>query len=160
MPTIHFAPHPALLEFVNSVFVFDIDFRAGSGLSPIYPFVPSPNRFLCFFLHDQVKLSKGPGQEFIERARSIIIGPQLLPVTLDLGQQHQAVVVCLKPAGMYRLLGIPMAELVDCDYDARLVMVIHECLESRFAAAIDEIARLDDLRSAPRSIRVIEEEFV
>ncbi|TDN35788.1 AraC family transcriptional regulator [Hymenobacter sp. UV11] len=122
MPTIHFAPHPALLEFVNSVFVFDIDFRAGTGLSPIYPFVPSPNRFLCFFLHDQVKLSKGPGQEFVQRARSIIIGPQQLPITLDLGQQHQAVVVCLKPAGMYRLLGIPMAELVDCDYDARLVM--------------------------------------
>ncbi len=122
MQQLHFAPHPALLEFINSVFVFDIDFRAGTGLSPIYPFVPSPNRFLCFFLHDQVKLSKGPGQEFIQRARSIIIGPQLIPVTFDLGQQHQAVVVCLKPAGMYRLLGIPMAELVDCDYDARLVM--------------------------------------
>lgn len=118
----HFTPHPALLEFVNSVFVFDIDFQADTGLSPIYPFVPSPNRFLCFFLHDPVKLSKGPGQEFIERARSIIIGPQQRPLTLDLGQQHLAVVVCLKPAGMYRLLGIPMAELVDCDYDARLVM--------------------------------------
>ncbi|HEY8082118.1 MAG TPA: homoserine dehydrogenase [Solirubrobacterales bacterium] len=44
--------------------------------------------------------------------------------------------------------------------EARLVMVIHECLESRFSAAIDEIAQLDELRSAPRSIRVIEEEFV
>jgi len=44
--------------------------------------------------------------------------------------------------------------------DARLVMVVHECLESRFAAALEEIGRLDDLRSAPRSIRVIEEEFV
>jgi len=42
--------------------------------------------------------------------------------------------------------------------DARLVMVVHECLESRFAAAVEEIARLDDLRSPPRSIRVIEEE--
>ena len=39
-------------------------------------------------------------------------------------------------------------------------MVIHECLESRFAAAVEEIAGLDVLRSAPRSIRVIEEEFV
>jgi hypothetical protein len=39
-------------------------------------------------------------------------------------------------------------------------MVVHECLESRFAAALDEIAELEDLRSAPRSIRVIEEEFV
>jgi homoserine dehydrogenase len=44
--------------------------------------------------------------------------------------------------------------------DARLVMVVHECLESRFAAAMEEIGGLDDLRSAPRSIRVIEEEFV
>src|SRR4051794_22366064 len=44
--------------------------------------------------------------------------------------------------------------------DARLVMVMHECLESRFAAAVDEIAGLDFMRSTPRSIRVIEEEFV
>ena len=44
--------------------------------------------------------------------------------------------------------------------DARLVMVVHECLESRFAAAVGEIAELGDLRSPPRSIRVIEEEFV
>ena len=44
--------------------------------------------------------------------------------------------------------------------DARLVMVVHECLESRFAAALGEIGGLDDLRSPPRSIRVIEEEFV
>ena len=43
--------------------------------------------------------------------------------------------------------------------DARLVMVIHECLESRFAAAVAAIAELDDLRSPPRFIRVIEEEF-
>ena len=44
--------------------------------------------------------------------------------------------------------------------DARLVMVLHECLESRFDAAAAEIATLDFLRSAPRAIRVIEEEFV
>jgi len=44
--------------------------------------------------------------------------------------------------------------------DARLVMVVHECLESRFATALEEIAALPELRSAPRSIRVIEEEFV
>jgi homoserine dehydrogenase len=44
--------------------------------------------------------------------------------------------------------------------DARLVMILHECLESRFAAAVEEIGRLDDIRSSPRFIRVIEEEFV
>ena len=44
--------------------------------------------------------------------------------------------------------------------DARLVMVVHECLESRFSAALEAIEELDVLRSPPRSIRVIEEEFV
>jgi len=44
--------------------------------------------------------------------------------------------------------------------DARLVMVIHRCLESEFKAAIDQIAQLDSLKSGPRFIRVIEEEFV
>jgi homoserine dehydrogenase len=44
--------------------------------------------------------------------------------------------------------------------DARLVMVLHECLESRFDKAAAEIATLDFLRSPPRAIRVIEEEFV
>ena len=43
--------------------------------------------------------------------------------------------------------------------DARLVMVVHECLESRFAAALEELAELEEVRAAPRSIRVIEEEF-
>jgi homoserine dehydrogenase len=44
--------------------------------------------------------------------------------------------------------------------DARLVMVVHECLESRFEAAVERIGALDELRSPPRAIRVIEEEFV
>jgi hypothetical protein len=37
---------------------------------------------------------------------------------------------------------------------------MHECSESAFAAAVAEIAGLEFMRSEPRSIRVIEEEFV
>jgi homoserine dehydrogenase len=44
--------------------------------------------------------------------------------------------------------------------DARLVMVVHECLESRFRAAVEQIGELSDIRSTPRFIRVIEEQFV
>src|SRR5213079_1674449 len=43
--------------------------------------------------------------------------------------------------------------------DARLDMVLHPVLESKFKAAVDLIGRLDFLRSAPRWIRVIEETF-
>jgi homoserine dehydrogenase len=38
-------------------------------------------------------------------------------------------------------------------------MVLHPVLESRFEAAIKEIARLEILRAPPRAIRVLEEEF-
>jgi homoserine dehydrogenase len=43
--------------------------------------------------------------------------------------------------------------------DARLVMVMHPIVESRFFAALQLIERLDFIRSQPRAIRVIEEEF-
>jgi homoserine dehydrogenase len=43
--------------------------------------------------------------------------------------------------------------------DARLVMVVHPVLGSKFRAAVDLISRLDFLRSTPRVIRVIEEVF-
>ena len=42
---------------------------------------------------------------------------------------------------------------------ARLVMVTHTVLESRFLAATEEITGLDALRAPPRFIRVIEEAF-
>jgi homoserine dehydrogenase len=43
--------------------------------------------------------------------------------------------------------------------DARLAMVMHPVLESKFRAAVELIGRLDFVRSAPRVIRVIGETF-
>ncbi len=43
--------------------------------------------------------------------------------------------------------------------EAQLIMVMHPVSEERFAAALRKIAKLEFLRSPPRSIRVIEEEF-
>jgi homoserine dehydrogenase len=42
---------------------------------------------------------------------------------------------------------------------ARLVMVVHAVLESRFFSAMEALGRLDVLRAPPRAIRVLEEEF-
>jgi homoserine dehydrogenase len=43
---------------------------------------------------------------------------------------------------------------------ARLTMVVHPILESKFYAALEMISALDFMRSRPRAIRVIEAEFV
>jgi len=44
--------------------------------------------------------------------------------------------------------------------DARLVMVVHRCSEGDFLEAVGQISEMETLRSRPRFIRVIEEEFV
>jgi homoserine dehydrogenase len=44
--------------------------------------------------------------------------------------------------------------------EARLVMVMHPVLESKFRAAVELISRLDFVREPPRVIRVIEEVFL
>jgi homoserine dehydrogenase len=44
--------------------------------------------------------------------------------------------------------------------EARLVMVMHPVLESKFRAAVELISRLEFVREPPRVIRVIEEVFV
>ena len=44
--------------------------------------------------------------------------------------------------------------------NARLVMVTHPLLESRLFSALEKIAGLEFVRSRPRAIRVIDEEFV
>lgn len=43
--------------------------------------------------------------------------------------------------------------------DARLVMVMHQVLGSKFSAALEELEGLDFIRSKPRVLRVIEETF-
>jgi homoserine dehydrogenase len=43
---------------------------------------------------------------------------------------------------------------------ARLVMITHPVLESRLGEAIERLGDFEFLRSTPRTIRVIEEEFV
>ena len=64
-------------------------------------------------------------------------------------------------AEVLALQGISVKSVVQkgLSHQARLVMVVHPVLESRFGVAMDMIGRLDIMRAPPRAIRVIEEEF-
>lgn len=130
MFSIYFPPHPALSEFVEIICVMGHDFSTSDFISPIYTFMPSHTRYLCFYLEDCIAVKRHDGY-FETRSRALIIGPQITPVTMDLGKKHAQIIVILKPCGLYRLLGIPLRELVDCDFDARLVLgkEIDELLE-------------------------------
>ena len=117
----YFTPHPALVEFVEIICVMNHEFSADSELSPIYTYMPTHTRFWCFYLGDDVRVKRDT-EIFEYHGRSVIIGPQITPVTLDLGKKNDNLIVILKPCGLYRLLGIPLYEIVDCCFDACLVI--------------------------------------
>lgn len=63
-------------------------------------------------------MQKNAHTDFALQSRSVVVGPQVTKVTLDLGKNHKAVRVGFHPGGLYRLLGIPMSEMIDGSYDA------------------------------------------
>lgn len=147
MFTIYYNPHPALKEYVETICIMGHEFEPDDFLSPIYTYMPAHTRFICFYLRDPIK-GKNVAGTFDERARSMIIGPQITPVTLDLGKKILDVIVMLKPCGLYRLLGIPLWEIVDRDFDARLML----------GKEIDEVVeRLMNTSSHEKKNHVIQE---
>ena len=69
--------------------------------------------------------------------------------------------VLAQVAEILGMQGVSLESLVQkgLGEDARLAMVMHPVLESRFRAAVELIGRLDFVRSTPRVIRVISETF-
>jgi homoserine dehydrogenase len=69
--------------------------------------------------------------------------------------------VLAQVAELLGLQGVSIKSVVQkgLGQEARLVMVMHPVLESRFRAAVELISRLDFVREPPRVIRVIEETF-
>ncbi len=63
-------------------------------------------------------MQKDTVSPFILQPRSVIVGPQLSRVTLDVNRSHKAVRVGFHPGGLYRMLGISMAAMVDESYNA------------------------------------------
>lgn len=140
MLTLFYPPHAALVEYVESICIISHDFSVSDEISPFYTYMPTYTRFLCFHLADRIKVKKKEG-EFELKERSLIIGPQITPVTLDLGKKHSLLVVILKPGALYRILGIPQQEIVECDFDANLILgkEVSEILEQLINAENGEL---------------------
>lgn len=112
-----YTPHVLLQEFINCIMIVhaEVDKTASPVIAP-YP--PAPQNSLFFYINDPISVQMGGGGEFILQPRSVVVGPQLTRVTLDVNRSHKAVRVGFHPGGLYRLLGIPMAEMIDHSYDA------------------------------------------
>lgn len=112
-----YTPHILLQEFINCIMIVHVEAKPGDA-PMISPYPPSPQNCLFFYINDQIKMQKDTAGAFVLQPRSVIVGPQLTRVTLDINKSHKAVRVGFHPGGLYRLLGISMAEMVDESYDA------------------------------------------
>jgi homoserine dehydrogenase len=124
----------------------------------------------------------GPGAGGSQTASAVLgdlISAMIPPATLPAPPEEQEIItdvmsgfylglevadqpgVLAQVAEILGLQGVSVKSVVQkgLGEDARLAMVVHPVLESRFMAAVHLIGQLPFLRSAPRPIRVIEETF-
>jgi AraC-like DNA-binding protein len=84
--------------------------------SCIYP--PTPQNSLFIYLRDPISARFEENTAYVQQPLAVVVGPQVSPVSLRLHREHLAIRVGFHPAGLYRLLGIPLHELVNKSYDA------------------------------------------
>jgi len=112
-----YIPHPLLQDFIQCIMV--IDAQVPETAEPVIaPYPPTPQNSLFFYIEDPIKVQFDGKEEFIQQPRSVIVGPQLTPVRIDVNQRHKAVRVGFHPGGLHRLLGISLHEMVDGNYNA------------------------------------------
>ena len=84
---------------------------------PTVPYPPLAEQSLFFYPRSAISATIHKETTTIKNPHSIVVGPQLQRVDIQLGHDHMVIRVGLRPGALHRLLGLPMYELVDkaCD---------------------------------------------
>ncbi len=106
-----FLPHPSLKEWVNNIMISRVDFD-NSKPRPVFPFPPFPEQSLFFYPGDRISVDRYGKNGINEAPPCIIGGPRTERMNLHFGYRHHVIKVSFQPGGLYRLLGIPMQELL------------------------------------------------
>lgn len=154
-----FLPSPPLRECVRIIQVIHFVFPAGVPL-PFKAYPPRPEQCLAFYPRDAEAVAY-PGGARMARPRSVLIGQHVGVSNRYVGREFLALQVVLQPGALYRLTGIPQAELTNTFIDAEAVWAgelrqLNERLGSAAAwpqmlPLIEQflLGRLQRLRTAP-----------
>ncbi|RTQ51734.1 AraC family transcriptional regulator [Hymenobacter gummosus] len=115
-----FLPHPLLRPAVSHIMTVDVHLP-GPAYGRSAPFPPTPQHSLNFYPGDATRSRSGQ-QAYTELPACVIIGPQTTKVDLAMGAHHRFVTVGFQPGGLFRLLRLPLPELLDYPLDAALVL--------------------------------------
>jgi AraC-like DNA-binding protein len=117
LQTQFYIPHPLLQDLIQCIMVIDVNVDASAG-QVIIPYPPTPQNSLFFYIGDPIQVQFDDEKGFVLQPRSVIVGPQLTPVKIDINQRHKAVRVGFQPGGLHRMLGLSLHEMIDGNYNA------------------------------------------
>jgi AraC-like DNA-binding protein len=141
-----YQPHPALQEIVSRIMLARYVFDSKTPLSPT-PFPPQPEQCLYFYPFDKVSSYNYATGSTIQLPHSIVVGPQLARVDLTLNFNVLIIYVGFHPGGLYRLLNVPMQEIINMPIDATLLL----------GKEIEAItAQLQDAKEYDAMVRIVE----
>ncbi|TDB67474.1 helix-turn-helix domain-containing protein [Arundinibacter roseus] len=127
-----YVPHLALQEYVLTISTVHVKLPE-NHCEVVTPYPPTPFQSLIFYCNDPVAMGRDLQTKFDKQPSIVLIGPQYSRVNIRVSNQLRAIRVDFLPGGMYRMLGIPMIDLLDAGLDAQDVFgsemrIIHEQL--------------------------------
>lgn len=106
-----YEPQAALKEIINNFMINQVDFDP-SQPKVTFQFPPLPEHCLYFYPYDCMEVDHLCGNNKQKQSSVIVVGPQTKRLTITMGYHHLVIKVGFQPGGLYRLLGIPMQELL------------------------------------------------
>lgn len=112
-----YIPHLALQEFITSISTVSAVLPEGIN-EVVTPYPPTPFQSLIFYCENPISMRNTEQEIFARQPQTVLLGPQLSRVNIKVHQKLNAIRVDFFPGGMFRLMGIPMNDLLDAGFDA------------------------------------------
>ncbi len=145
-----YIPHPALQPFVRHYLLLHIqlDPKTPHDSLPVKPYPPSTEQCLYFYPYDLTHSTKSGNKTPESVSSAIIVGQPLTRMNIRINTNYLMLKVSFQPGGLFRLLNIPMYELVDGYADI-------EAVAGRTMKDVNE--RLPEAPNYGAMIQIIEE---
>lgn len=136
-----YKPPPALQEFV--LHFITIDAPLPDGVTEVVsPYPPTPLQSLMFYGENRIGMRRHGSEAFALQPSVVVVGPQYTRVNLQVRERLRAIRVDFRPGGLYRLLGMPMYELLDGGFSAS------DLLGSEMELVNEQVLHAPDLATA------------
>jgi len=131
-------PAPALRPFVQHYLLVHVRYDGKDPSQATKPMPPAPQQCLYFYPRGGMRTFHHKENKFIALPNSILVGPQVSRLDLHFPAEHLVVCAAFWPGGLHRLLGVPVAEMLDYSVESRALLgpALGE-VEARLAEAPD-----------------------